>query len=141
MDEAGGGGRGRQLVLGRGQVSGGTVASTAFNKVLTITDERFDPGRYNIYLFYASDGANFSHDAGPAEEALDEIRNFTNFIGYVETSAGAQLSHQSEMGKIFENLKSQKAPVGAYDLHDSDSVWNAIRAFFTDQALTTDDAA
>lgn len=119
--------------------SGGTVASTAFNKALEITQERFDPGRYNVYLFYASDGANFSHDSEAAEQALGRFTALANFVGYVETSSGSQLSHQSEMGKIFENLNARDAAVGAYDLHDSDSVWNAIRAFFTDQVPAADD--
>ena len=121
--------------------SGGTVASTAFNKMLDITDERFDPGRFNIYLFYASDGANFSYDTSPAEQALRKIGEIANFVGYVETSSGAPLSHQSEMGKVFENLKGEHAPVGAYQLHNSDSVWSAIRAFFTEEALAGEDAA
>src|SRR5262245_66466772 len=38
--------------------SGGTVSSTGLLKVREIMDERFNPGRDNIYLFYASDGVN-----------------------------------------------------------------------------------
>ena len=49
----------------RGQ--GGTVASTAFNKVASIIDERYSPARYNIYVFYSSDGDNFREDRDAAE--------------------------------------------------------------------------
>src|SRR5690606_26096774 len=47
--------------------AGGTVASTAFRKVLDIAAERYDPGRFNTYVFYASDGANFHHDRDAAQ--------------------------------------------------------------------------
>ena len=48
--------------------TGGTVSSTGFNKVREIIDERYNPGRYNIYLFYASDGDNSVSDAAEARE-------------------------------------------------------------------------
>jgi hypothetical protein len=114
--------------------SGGTVASTAFNKTLEIIDQRFDPSRYNIYLFYASDGANFSNDADKAEAALAKLAGLASYMGYVETATMMQSSLGSEMGKIFARLDAAATPVGTYALHDSDSVWNAIRGFFTEQA-------
>lgn len=113
--------------------SGGTVASTAFNTALQIMEERFDPGRYNVYLFYASDGENFSHDTPAAEESLKKLVDIANFVGYCETTRGGQISYLSEMSKIFERFKEER-DVGAYTLQDSDSVWNAIRAFFTEQS-------
>lgn len=116
--------------------SGGTIASTAFNKTLDIIDQRYDPGRYNIYLFYASDGANFSNDAEPALEALRELEEVASYMGYVETAPRSQFSGSSETARLFAQLKqeAEAAHVGAYGLHDSESVWNAIRAFFTEQA-------
>jgi uncharacterized protein len=116
--------------------SGGTVASTAFNKTLEIIDQRFDPSRYNIYLFYGSDGANFSSDAEPALESLGKLARVASFLGYVETSAQAQFTGHSETAQIFTELENAaaEAHVGMYGLHDSESVWSAIRAFFTDQA-------
>jgi sporulation protein YhbH len=121
--------------------SGGTVASTAFNKALEITRGRYDPGRYNIYTFYASDGANFSSDHQPAEQALAELARLSNFVGYVETSSGPQITSPSETGKIFDTIKSQGGTVGSYELHDADSVWNAIRGFFTEHAEDRVEAA
>jgi uncharacterized protein len=114
--------------------SGGTVASTAFDLTLDVIEQRFDPSRYNVYLFYASDGANFSNDADPAEAALDKIAALANFIGYVETVASGQSPHRSEMGRIFDILEANDEPVGSYLLNDADSVWQAIRSFFTEQA-------
>jgi sporulation protein YhbH len=117
--------------------SGGTMASTAFNKALEIVERRYDPNRYNIYLFYASDGANFAHDAQAAEGALRKLGDIASFIGYIETAPSPQASFASEMSKIFSRLKTLETPIGAYSLHDSDAVWNAIRAFFTERAEQT----
>lgn len=116
--------------------SGGTIASTAFNRTLEIIDQRYEPSRYNIYMFYASDGANFSNDAEPALEALRGLSRVASYMGYVETSPRSHFTGGSETARIFSRIKQEaaEAQVGAYGLHDSESVWNAIRAFFTEQA-------
>jgi uncharacterized sporulation protein YeaH/YhbH (DUF444 family) len=114
--------------------SGGTVASTAFEKARDIIKQRFDPGRYNIYLFYASDGANFPHDADSASAALHGIGDVANFEGYIEVQSGSHTTERSEMGRIFDTLASEGAPAASYLLTDTDAVWSAIRAFFTEQS-------
>src|SRR5262249_8260236 len=49
--------------------TGGTVSSTGFNKVREIIQGRYNPGRCNIYLFYASDGDNSVSDSADARES------------------------------------------------------------------------
>jgi hypothetical protein len=113
--------------------SGGTIASTAFVKALDIIGQRFDPGRFNIYLIYASDGANFANDGDAALAALRKLNSVASFTGYVEVQS-SDPPLQSEVGKIFSVLQADRAPsIGTYVLSDSDSVWQAIRTFFTEQ--------
>jgi hypothetical protein len=114
--------------------SGGTVASTAFEKALAVIGQRFDPGRFNVYLFYASDGANFPRDADDARTALQGLAEISNFAGYVEVQSGMSSAERSEMGAIFDALQTEGAPVGSYLLTDPETVWDAIKAFFTRQA-------
>ena len=114
--------------------SGGTVASTAFAKALEVVGQRFDPGRFNIYLFYASDGDNFPHDGDPARETLRKLAEVANFEGYVEVQSRSHSERRSEMGEIFDKLEADGAPVGSFLLTDADAVWSAIRAFFTRQS-------
>jgi sporulation protein YhbH len=114
--------------------SGGTVASTAFSKTLEVLDSRYDANRYNIYLFYASDGANFSNDAAKATAALAEIGKRASFIGYVETVSGGQDAQRSPMRRICDEIQAAGTTLGSYLLHDPESVWQAIRSFFTEQA-------
>ena len=114
--------------------SGGTVASSAFRKVLDVVDERYDPSRFNIYAFYASDGANFRHDRDSAQEALTKLGNIVNYIGYVETASSAQQASSTETSVLFEKLQSDTGLAGRYGLSTPESVWDAIRAFFSQQA-------
>jgi uncharacterized sporulation protein YeaH/YhbH (DUF444 family) len=111
--------------------SGGTVASTAFRKVLEIAAQRFDPGRFNTYVFYASDGANFHNDREAAEAALGELGKLANYVGYVETASGAQPSLQSETAILFEQLEAETHAAGRHALTSPESVWEAIRGFFS----------
>ncbi len=110
--------------------TGGTVASTAFRKVLEVMGQRYDPGRYNIYLFYASDGANFRHDRERAAESLSALAGVANYVGYVETVPGEHEPSDSETAQLFRELQSEGRPAGLYTLSDAQSVWDAIREFF-----------
>jgi uncharacterized sporulation protein YeaH/YhbH (DUF444 family) len=114
--------------------SGGTVASTAFRKVLEIATHRYDPGRFNTYVFYASDGANFHNDREAAQAALDELGEIANYVGYVETASVAQQPLQSETALLFEQLEAETHAAGRHALSSPESVWDAIRAFFSRRA-------
>jgi uncharacterized protein len=114
--------------------SGGTVASSAFRKVVEISAQRYDPSRFNIYVFYASDGANFRHDRETAQAALAELGEIVNYIGYVETASAAQQALSSETSVLFEQLEAATGVAGRYGLSTPESVWDAIRAFFSQQS-------
>ena len=117
--------------------SGGTVASTAFRKILDISAQRFDPGRFNSYVFYASDGANFQNDREPSAAALSELGKIANYIGYVETAAEQQQPPLgTETAVLFEHLEAETGAAGRYALTTPESVWDAIRAFFARPAET-----
>ncbi len=110
--------------------SGGTVASSAFSLVRDTIAGRYDPARYNIYLFYGSDGENFKDDHEAAEASLREIATLASFVGYVETPATEERALDSETGGIFRTVADEGRAVGSYALTTNESVWDAIRAFF-----------
>lgn len=113
--------------------SGGTVASTAFSLVKEIADKRYDPARYNVYLFYGSDGENFKDDHDAADAALRELAQLASFIGYVETPASEDRALDTETAAIFKAVGDDGCPMGSYALTTNESVWSAIRAFFQEQ--------
>ena len=112
--------------------TGGTVASSAFEKVLELVDTRYDPERHNVYLFYASDGENSPQDRQPAAAALARIGAVASFMGYVEISSPARRGGETETAALFRDLAGS-GDVGSYVLTAPEEVWDAIRAFFIDR--------
>ncbi len=114
--------------------SGGTVTSTGLRKIFEIIRARFDPGRYNIYLFYASDGDNASSDRAAAEAALSEIAASANYAGYVEVSATPHNRLNSECGTLFKALADSGKPAASFAIGRFEDIWDAVRHFFQHQA-------
>lgn len=112
---------------------GGTKSSAGFRKVAEIMQERFDPGQYNNYLFYATDGHNFSEDRGRATEQLMQLAPGMNFLGYAEVSHQNHRRLDTEVAGIWREL-GLHYPAGSYSLTREQDIWPAIKAFFTDQA-------
>jgi uncharacterized protein len=111
--------------------TGGTVASTGLSKVREIIDERYNPGRHNIYLFYASDGDNSVGDHAEAHTALVDIAQKACYSGYVEVASGLSRQLATETGRLFAEIASQGQAAGSYVINDFDDVWGAVRHFFT----------
>jgi uncharacterized sporulation protein YeaH/YhbH (DUF444 family) len=118
--------------------TGGTVASTGFTKVREIIDERYNPGRCNIYLFYASDGDNSMGDNALARDTLRSISQDACYTGYVEVSSGLSRQLATETGRLYAELASSGIAAGSYALNDYDDVWGAVRHFFTAESKAVD---
>ncbi len=109
--------------------SGGTVASSGLRKVNEIVGSRFDDGRCNVYLFYASDGDNAVDDREPARSELLTLLQSTRYAGYVEISSGLR-STQSETARLFDVVGAGSAASGRCSIKDSGDVATAVRHFF-----------
>jgi sporulation protein YhbH len=114
--------------------TGGTGASTAFNLALDIVEREYAPGQYNGYLFYASDGENFTEDRPAAAASLAKLTSILNYVGYVETVPGSPRMSETEMRMICGDLERSGAAIGTSILTNTDDVWKAIRKFFVQQA-------
>lgn len=114
--------------------SGGTVASSAFGLTLDILKQRYDASRYNSYLFYASDGENFTEDRELATGTLTELMKTVNFAGYAEILTGAYSAGETEMRRLAARLEAEGYPIGTTPLSRFEDIWTAIRRFFTQQA-------
>ncbi len=118
------------------QVSGigGTIASSAFRLALELVRTQFDPAVNNVYMFYASDGENFTEDRISASQSLAELSGLLNYIGYVETLPGLPRSLDTEMRRLCKELERQGLPVGNSVLSNPDDVWTALRQFFMQES-------
>ncbi len=115
--------------------SGGTVTSSVAHLALDIMKTRYDPGRYNVYFFYASDGENAAEDRDDTRGSLAGIARKVNYAGYVETGGIATFRpRDTQLAEIFGELKAAGLPVGTSHLSSQEDVWAAIRQFFTAQA-------
>ena len=71
----------------RGTETGGTVISTAFEKMMEIVTERYPVADWNIYTAQASDGHNFDDDMDVAMGLLQsQILPVTQYFAYIEVS-------------------------------------------------------
>ena len=71
----------------RGTETGGTVISTAFEKMMEIVKDRYPPADWNIYTAQASDGHNFDDDMDVAMELLrSQILPVTQYFAYIEVA-------------------------------------------------------
>jgi sporulation protein YhbH len=113
--------------------SGGTVTSTGLNKVREIIAERYSPARYNIYLFYASDGDNYSEDREPAEVAMQDLTSMCNYCGYLEVTSSVQQNLQTEVGLLFREYTERGKAVGSFAIAQLENIWDAVRHFFKHQ--------
>lgn len=118
------------------QVSGqgGTKSSTALELAEQILQERFDNSQYNSYLFYATDGENFSNDREQAAASLQRLAPQLNFAGYAEVSHSSSRALNTEVGRLWQNLAHDRQRCGSYALSSEADVWPAIKAFFNAQA-------
>jgi uncharacterized sporulation protein YeaH/YhbH (DUF444 family) len=111
--------------------SGGTVSSGAFELAGELLRTRYDAGRYNQYLFYASDGENAAEDRGRAGAALRSLGETVNYAGYVETGGVATFRpRETQLAELFREMQAHGLPVGMSALGSQDDVWRAIREFF-----------
>jgi uncharacterized sporulation protein YeaH/YhbH (DUF444 family) len=114
--------------------SGGTVSSCAFELAGELLRTRYDAGRYNQYLFYASDGENAAEDRGRSAAALRALCETLNYAGYVETGGVSTFRpRDTQLAELFRELQAQGLPVGMSALGTQDDVWRAIREFFAPQ--------
>ena len=74
----------------------------------------------------------FRHDRDNAQEALNKLGALVNYIGYVETRiVGAASSDERDVGIVRESRVGERGRSGRYGLSTPESVWDAIRAFFS----------
>jgi hypothetical protein len=121
------------------RASGGTRASVGLERAAAILRERFDPARYNDYVFYASDGDNFPEDREAARSVLATLADLAAFSGYLEVADRGPQRLETELAALFADVEARagRSRVGSYTVHSHDELWAAVRRFFVDQVAET----
>jgi uncharacterized sporulation protein YeaH/YhbH (DUF444 family) len=104
--------------------SGGTMASSAVTLASEIIEKRFHPSSWNIYLFQASDGDNFTTDN---EKFIDEVRKLSHIsqlYGYCEIEP----ERYYNMEKLHTTLQPLTGPkVKTVRVVEKADVWPAFQ--------------
>jgi len=119
---------------------GGTMASTGFRLAQSLLDEHYDAANYNSYLFYASDGDNFSEDRMAVSQLLGQLADRMNYLGYVETLPGMPRMLETEMGRLWKERERQGLPLSSVVLTQAEDVVCALKQFLVRQAAAEDKA-
>ncbi len=93
--------------------TGGTVVSTALEKMLEIARARYPLDTWNIYAAQASDGDNYGADSGRCVELLGgEVLPLCQYFAYVEVGEGgeAAMGRESDLWRSY----AQVAPAHAH---------------------------
>jgi hypothetical protein len=114
--------------------TGGTACSSVFRLCRELTHERFDPARYNLYVFYVSDGENASEDREAATAALRDLVPDLNYLGYVELRPLSGRSSVTEMSEILGEIRRDYPAIGIQQGARQEDIWTALRGFFQQQA-------
>ena len=87
--------------------TGGTIVSTALEKMKEIIDERYPPDEWNIYGAQASDGENFGNDSVRCRKILTEqllpMCQFYAYVEIVEESAQMLLDNTEAGEDLWQN--------------------------------------
>ncbi len=96
--------------------SGGTVVSTALEKMMEVQKDRFPAGEWNIYVAQASDGFTQSGDAQRCVEMLnDDIMPISQYYAYIEILDERELEVFSDADSGAELWRAYRTFAPAWD--------------------------
>jgi len=108
--------------------SGGTICSSAYQKVLDLMKETYHPDRYNLYPVHFSDGDNLSSDNLKCRQLVHEIMEGANLFGYGEVNP---YNRQSTLMRAYHELDHPKFK--HYIVKEKTDVYHALKHFFKKQ--------
>lgn len=117
-----------------GPASGGTLVSSALEKMHEIVQSRFRPADWNIYAAQASDGDNSYADSDRTGALLrDAILPVSQFFAYLEV--GESGGHPFEMSEsslwtLYQRLRSEGEPLSMRKVNDRSEIFPVFHDLF-----------
>jgi uncharacterized protein len=116
--------------------TGGTVVSTALEKMLEIARARYPTDRWNIYAAQASDGDNYGADSGRCVALLDgEVLPLCQYFAYVEVSDGmggslTGLSRDSDLWRAYNEVAPRHPHFAMRRVGDPAQIFSVFHELF-----------
>lgn len=97
---------------------GGTICSSALKLISSMFENRFNPSKWNIYLFYFTDGENWSEDNENFIKTLKEDFNI-NVVNMVGVTQVLAWNYEGSLKQIIDknSFKNVRTTQVAYDQH------------------------
>jgi len=117
--------------------TGGTLVSSALEKMLEVVRDRYNPADWNIYVAQASDGDNMASD-NPRSVSLmqEEIIPISQYVAYLEVGreedpmAGGTLSSGSELWQAYERVAAPPGRFVMRKVHHRREIYPVFRELF-----------
>jgi uncharacterized sporulation protein YeaH/YhbH (DUF444 family) len=116
--------------------TGGTVVSTALEKMLEIARARYSTDRWNIYAAQASDGDNYGADSGRCVALLgSEVLPLCQYFAYVEVGDGmggslTGLSRDSDLWRAYSEVAPANPHFAMRRVGDPSQIFSVFHELF-----------
>jgi uncharacterized sporulation protein YeaH/YhbH (DUF444 family) len=116
--------------------TGGTVVSTALEKMLEIARARYPTDRWNIYAAQASDGDNYGADSSRCVSLLGgEVLPICQYFAYVEVGDGmggslSGLSRDSDLWRAYSEVAPTHPHFAMRRVNDPSQIFSVFHELF-----------
>lgn len=120
------------------EAGGGTKISSAFELTSNIIDSSYPLEDWNMYIFYFSDGENFTSDTKRCIQLLEELQMKCNLIGVGEVKGTTDWSDFAlSIENEIENRVLDEGVVTTASIDSHDDVLRAIQDFLAPYPLVS----
>lgn len=107
--------------------TGGTVVSSALEKVKEVIDARFPTRAWNIYVAQASDGDNWNADSPYCQEILSEkIMPLVQYFSYIEIMP----RHHQSLWEVYQSVQEQYENFAIESIDSVADIYPVFRELF-----------
>lgn len=116
----------------RGTDTGGTVVSSALEKMQEIVRARYPLNDWNIYAAQASDGQDFSDDLGVCLKLMGELLPICQYYAYVEVTSPQipALVSVSPLWRAYGSIASEYRNFAMREIRTPDEILPVFRGLF-----------
>src|SRR5438445_271133 len=114
--------------------TGGTVVSTALEKMLSIARERYPLDTWNIYAAQASDGDNYGADSGHCVELLGgEVLPLCQYFAYIEVGEGGDgsMTRESDLWSSYSQVAPAHSHFAMKRVGDRTQIFSVFHELFS----------
>jgi uncharacterized sporulation protein YeaH/YhbH (DUF444 family) len=125
--------------------TGGTLVSTALEKMLEVAKARYSPNDWNIYVAQASDGDNMPSDTGKTIALMAEgILPQAQYVAYIEVGRdedpmmgfGGPLTRASDLWAAYDQIGESGGKFVLRKVHHRREIYPVFRELFAKRGLS-----